>query len=486
MRKALLCFAAALTLLAAAGCSGSDAPVVVTPEPVTALARTVTAEELRSLAAEYPDLKELDLRGSDCPAEITAFIAAHPDIAVTYDVDLGGTRAAGDTTALTIDEGTYRFDVLAENLAYLPALEQLALPRTALSAAQLRQLREAYPALALRYTVELLGTEIDSDTAELDLTALTESDADAAAAALEKLPDVARIALGDLPLAAAKTIRAAAPDAALDYTFELFGQTVSADAERLEYYEAPIGNEGIAEVRDMLDVMNGLTYLNLEKCGVDSEVMAQLRDDYPETKVVWRVYFGDYFSCLTDEEMIRAIFKLHDDDVSELKYCTDVKYMDIGHNDELHDISFIAYMPKLEICILSGSPTTDLSPFANCPELEFLECVYCCYIPNVDALENCTKLKYLNLSYSQVKDLSPLYDLPLERFMYYDSGLSDADQQAMRDAHPDCWVTFSGLNPYVLGWRYDDQGYTWCDMYKHVREVFNYSENYYNHEEPRG
>lgn len=236
----------------------------------------------------------------------------------------------------------------------------------------------------------------------------------------------------------------------------------------------------------MLDVMNGLTYLNLEKCGVDSEVMAQLRDDYPETKIVWRVYFGDYFSCLTDEEMIRAIFKLHDDDVSELKYCTDVKYMDIGHNDELHDISFIAYMPKLEICILSGSPTTDLSPFANCPELEFLECVYCCYIPNVDALENCTKLKYLNLSYSQVEDLSPLYDLPLERFMYYDSGLSEADQQAMRDAHPDCWVTFSGLNPYVLGWRYDDQGYTWCDMYKHVREVFNYSENYYNHEEPRG
>ena len=486
MKKALLCLAAALALLAAAGCSQKDAAAIATPEPVTALERVVTAEELEALAAEYPNLAALDLRGSDCPAAIADFIAAHPEVAVTYDVDLGGVRAAGDAAALTLGEGDYQFAILAENLAYLPALEQLDLPHTALSAEQLRLLREAYPGLALRYTVELAGTEVSSDTAELDLRALTEADVPAAAAALEKLPEVSRIALGDLPLSAAKTVRAAAPQAALDYTFELFGQTVSADAERLEYYEAPIGNEGIAAVRDMLDVMNGLTYLNLEKCGVDSEVMAELRDDYPETKIVWRVYFGDYFSCLTDEEMIRAIFKLHDDDVSELKYCTDVKYMDIGHNDELHDISFIAYMPKLEICILSGSPTTDLSPFANCPELEFLECVYCCYIPNVDALANCTKLKYLNLSYSQVKDLSPLYDLPLERFMYYDSGLSEADQRAMRDAQPDCWVTFSGLNPYVLGWRYDDQGYTWCDMYKHVREVFNYSENYYNHEEPRG
>ena len=134
MKKALLCFAAALVLLAAAACSGSDAPVVVTPEPVTALARTVTAEELQNLAAEYPDLEALDLRGSDCPAEITAFIAAHPDIAVSYDVDLGGVRADGDAAALTIDEGAYNFDVLAENLAYLPALEQLTLPRTALSA----------------------------------------------------------------------------------------------------------------------------------------------------------------------------------------------------------------------------------------------------------------------------------------------------------------------------------------------------------------
>lgn len=485
MKKLLLCLAASLVLLAA-GCSQKPEPEATAPEPVTSLCRVVTAEELAAIEREYPDLTELDLRGSDCPAAIAAYAAAHPDVAVRYDADLGGTRCDSGAASLTLEDGAYRFDALREALAYLPALRELTLPRTALTAQQLEQLGEDYPSLALRWTVELGGAELPSDTAELDLTALTEDGVDAAAAALERLPGVERIALGDLPLSAAKRIRAAAPQAALDYTFTLFGQTLSADAERVEYYEAPIGNEGIAAVRDMLDVMNGLTYLNLEKCGVDSEVMAALRDDYPETKIVWRVYFGDYFSCLTDEEMIRAIFKLHDDDVSELQYCTDVKYMDIGHNEELHDISFVASMPKLEICILSGSPTTDLSPFANCPNLELLECVYCCFIPDVSALENCTKLKYLNLSYSQVKDLSPLYDLPLERFMYYDSGLSEAEQQAMRDAQPDCWVTFSGLNPYVLGWRYDDQGYTWCDMYRHVREVFHYDVNYYNHEESRG
>lgn len=488
----LICLAAVAVMLLTAGCSQepdrpeAGTPEVVAPEPVTSLRRVVTADQLAALDREYPDLAELDLRGSDCPAEIAAYAAAHPAVAVRYDADLGGTRCDSDAAALTLEDGSYRFDALAEGLAYLPALRELMLPRTALTADQLALLRETYPTLALRFTVELAGRELSSDDTELDLTALTEAELDEAAAALEKLPGLERIALGALPLSAAVRIRAAAPQAALDYTFTLFGQTLTADAEHVEYYAAPIGNEGVAAVRDMLDVMNGLTYLKLEKCGVDSEILAQLRDDYPQTKIVWRVNFGTYFSCLTDEEMIRAIFELHDDDVSELKYCTDVKYMDIGHNEELHDISFIACMPKLEICILSGSPTTDLSPFANCPNLELLECVYCCFIPDVSALENCTKLKYLNLSYSQVKDLSPLYDLPLERFVYYDSGLSEAEQQAMRDAHPDCWVNFSGLNPYVLGWRYDDQGYTWCDMYKHVRAVFNYEVNYYNHEEPRG
>ena len=42
-----------------------------------------------------------------------------------------------------------------------------------------------------------------------------------------------------------------------------------------------------------------------------------------------------------------------EDIIGDLKYCNDVKYLDIGHDDELTDISFIKYMPKLEIAMLS-------------------------------------------------------------------------------------------------------------------------------------
>lgn len=37
-----------------------------------------------------------------------------------------------------------------------------------------------------------------------------------------------------------------------------------------------------------------------------------------------------------------------------MKYCEGVKYMDIGHNEYLTDLSFVSGMPNLEVMIASG------------------------------------------------------------------------------------------------------------------------------------
>lgn len=44
--------------------------------------------------------------------------------------------------------------------------------------------------------------------------------------------------------------------------------------------------------------------------------------------------------CLTGEEMIRATFSLNDDNCDELRFCEDVKYMDVGHNSYLRKNRF--------------------------------------------------------------------------------------------------------------------------------------------------
>lgn len=415
------------------------------------------------------------------PAETTAPVETVPPIRI------GDIEVAADAAELELQTGAADSAALTEALASLTELKSLSLPETGLTAAELAALAEAYPDVAISYTVKVLDQVVESTETKLDLSALQPAQVAETAAALEKLPELAQVELmnaadeSPLSLADVKEIQRSAPGALVHYALDFYGQRVFTTDETVEYDGVAVGQENVQDVRDLLDVLQCCTYFKLADAGIDNETMAELRDAYPNTKIVWRVYFGEYFHCLTDEESIRAIFDLDDTNCENLKYCTDVKYMDIGHDTSLHDVSFVAYMPKLEICIVSGAPVYDISAFGNCPELEWLELVWCGNVSDLSCLENCPKLAYLNICYTQVTDLTPLDNCPLERFMYYVPKVNAEQRQAFIDRHPDCWTNFDGENPYVLGWRYNDQGYTWCDMYLKVREVFRYSENYYNH-----
>ena len=42
----------------------------------------------------------------------------------------------------------------------------------------------------------------------------------------------------------------------------------------------------------------------------------------------------------------------------------------------------------------------------------------------------------------------------------------------MTAQHPDCWISFSGAQPYGAGWRYGEDDITPLDHYKVIRTVF--------------
>lgn len=484
--KRLLCAAAVSVALLCSGCQ--DEPPVST-KPSTEATEPAVVEQLTMVVTEdtisqlnnYPDLKELDLSGSTCYAAIQKYIAAHPGVSVTYTVDLGGTTADSGATALTLEPGTYNADTLLENLRYLPNVTQVDIPNSTMTALELKNLRQNYPDITWNHTVNLAGTEVSGEAEQVDLSALESSQVADAAQALALLPNLKKVELMDasgqsmLTMEDVKVLVDAAPDASFHYTFQLFGKTVSTDDETIEFVNEDIGNEGEAELRRALDILTDCTYFKLDDCGLDNEVLAQMRDDYPETKIVWRIHVWKR-SWLTDTEILRAVYHVEDDNCEPLKYCTDVKYMDIGHNATLTDCSFVAYMPNLEICIVSGSGVTDISGFANCKKLYFLELAYCGSLKDISALSECTSLAYLNISYTLVRDISCLDELPLERLCCVQGRLSGTEQARAQEKHPDCWFRFNGTQPYGMGWRYDDNGYTYSEIYKKVREVFNYDE----------
>lgn len=483
LRKMLLCVLA-LALVVLAGCQETPAVQTTTVPPTTdppveQLTVTVT-EDTIGLLEQYPALKTLDLTGSTCYEAIAEYMRKHPAVDVTYTVKLGGVSVSNKETDLVLDPGLCDYDTLAQNLAYLPGLKTVDLPRTTYSAQEIVALQGLYPDVTWNFTVILLGQELTSETTQLNLSVMEQERVAEVAGKLSLFPNIETVELMDgagrsqLSMADVKTLQEAAPNTVFHYIFELFGKTVATTDERIEFVKQDIGNEGEAELRSALDILQGCTYLLLDDCGFDNEVLAKVRDDYPRTEVVWRIHVWKR-SWLTDTDTIRAVYHVDDTNCEPFKYCTKTKYIDMGHNEELTDIRFISYMPDLEIVILSGSPISDLSPFADHTKLVFLELAYCGNIKDISALKGCTSLANVNLSFTKVSDISALYELPLEQLCAVKSKIQWASWEKILEVRPDCVIRYDGTQPYGTGWRYKRSG-AYTDIYKRVREVFDLDE----------
>ena len=453
-----------------------------TPTPPIELKAVMTAEELAELNTSQ--LISLDLTGSTCYEAITAFIAAHPTVQVTYSVLLDGNgetmALAPDTADVALTDGNY-LDALAANAQWLPQLRSITLSTGIASTEQILALDSAYPEADIQYPVTVNGTVYNYDLEELDLSALSAAEIEATIPELSKLPLLRQVNLMNAAGESRVTMDEAAnlarqyPNVALTYAFELFGQTVSTGDERLEYANTQIGDAGLDQFREILPFMFKLQTLVLDDCGTSNTAMAQLRDEFPDIKIVWRIHFGK-FNCLTDTEMIWATGTVTDGVSEPLKYCTDVKYIDMGHNC-ITNIDFVRYMPKLEIAIFSVTWVRDLTPLGNCPNLRFLE-IFNAEYPSVAPLANCTKLEHLNISYNRggMKDISPLYDLPnLKRFWCTMSSIPLDQQEEIQRRMPNCQFEFRWIDPAEGNgnWRLDENGEP-NESYAEIRRVFDY------------
>jgi len=431
---------------------------------------------------QYPALRRVDLSGSTCYETILSYIEKHPHVDVTYTVSFGECAISNKETEATLAGGGFDGSLLLENLKYLPQLKKLTLQDAALTGEEVAGLQQAYPELALEYTVEVLGNAYGPETTELDLSAMTSAQVAEAARKLSMLTGLQSVTLNnDLSFDDVKLLQDACPDTVFQYSFSLFGKTISTADKEIIFKGHSIGNEGEAQLREALPILRDCERFVLDNCGLDNEVLATLREDFRDTtKVIWRVFFGvgGRYSTLTDDDTIRAVYNVTDDTCGPMKYLEDVKYMDIGHNDKLSDLSFVSHMPKLEVLIASESAVKTLDGFDNCKNLTWLELAYCYSLENIDALAGCDGLKFLNISYSKVKSLMPLDGLKLERFVYLKPKASTEEQNTFISIHPkgECITVFYGYSmPYSYGWRYNDNGKTMFWYYKDViREVFEY------------
>lgn len=446
----------------------------------------LTAEDVQLLQTYLPELEKIDASGCSDYDLLEQVQNDHPNWKIIYQVDIGGTVWDPDTTALELEKGQYTPEALTANLVHLPQVKNILLHMPEMTLEEIEAFKAAFPEVEITNTVELFGKELGTDTTELDLSKVSSGDLDELVEKLPMLPGITKLELMDGETSSVtkedvKKLMDALPGAQIHYTFELFGQSVSTETEELSFKNEKLGDDYEQELRQALDIMPKCSRIVLDNCHFSDEVLAKIREDYRgRTKIVWRVWFGDGGSSLTDATAIRAVYGLFDSNCKDLIYCEDVVYMDLGHNEYLNDSEFISGMPNLEYLIISGSQIRTLEHFRNCKKLKLLELAFCGYIDDVSPLADCESLEMLNISNTKVTDLSALDDLKLTHMTALawetkDWVPGDAKDH-FKEKHPDCWTQFGSGQPYGDGWRYTGEkpNNRYLPYYQQIRDVFMY------------
>lgn len=376
-------------------------------------------------------------------------------------VQIGGQALSPDTTDLTAVMSAGE----TQQLELLPNLHYADLSGSE-NVEEISAWAKAHPEVSVRYTVTLPdGTVLPSDTKSVDFSRATGSEALAAAPALALLPELKTLKLGDeraaMSLDDIGKLREMLPDTVFQYSFDLYGKSCDLSGSTINLFHVPVDDDA-RRVDQVMALMPQLTYVDMDSCGVSNERMEQLRLKYPDVKIVWRIWFAQGYSVRTDVVKILAskpsvAGMIDDQEAQKLYYCHDVRFLDIGHNAVLKDISFLRGMPKLEVAILAMCSFSDISPLADCPELEYLE-LQSTEISDLTPLAGLTKLRHLNIANNLgITDLSPLYGLKDLKRLWIGSmtRLTNEQLDEIRRQLPNCDINTTVYDdPTAGGWRY--------------------------------
>ena len=463
----------------------------------TTLKAEITKRDI-PLLESFPNLKSADFRDSECYEEIAQWADLHPEVEVLYTVRLpNGDRL--ESSAQEVDLTWMNPEDVPATQDALACLRKLRLMRFGevggrISVSDMQQVHDVWPDTECQFSAVIGGKVYDGAATSLDLRDARHEDAQALAMVLSCMKKLTFVELGSedsgsIPWADIALWKDKCRDVQFRYSFTLYGRRVDLDTETLDYRGIPIRDNGNA-LFSVLSCMNHCTLVDLDSTGIADSSLEELRSRFPDTKIVWRVWFGENYSVRTDVEKILASKPTVGgmiSDASMLRYCTDVKYLDLGHNDELQDLSFVSAMPKLEVLIIAMTAITDISPLQNCPKLEYVE-FNSTNISDLTPLQGCTGIHHLNIAgCPKIRDITPLYGMTeLERlWIGRDTPVPAEQVQRMREIVPACKINTTTDDPHGDAWRFTDYDpeipkYYWVPRYELLREQMGYNYQEYS------
>ena len=141
-------------------------------------------------------------------------------------------------------------------------------------------------------------------------------------------------------------------------------------------------------------------------------------------------------------------------------YCTSMVTLDLGHAN-FDRMDFVSTMPHLKYLIVGGvNQLKSIEPLRNAEELYYLE-MFFTDVHDLEPILHLPNLRHLNISHQRLNDYTQLFEMTqLERLWWVDSGLSEAQQNELREALPNTRICFWAWEDNAVGnyWR-DDPSY---------------------------
>ena len=418
---------------------------------------SLTADEIDTLRC-LPELTDIDARGCTNYDALMELSQLMPHCAIQYQVYTGSDIWPNDATAITyaLEDGQQ----LKDAMKLLPMLTQVD-ARGCGDLAAIKALQQEYPDCDFLYTVPIAGEAYDRHTSTLTLA---KEDFEDLAKGMPYLPELQSVTLTgcfDDPEAVYSLIRQY-PQVDFTWNFALFGVEVCNKDTFVDLSEIPMENTDALE--SALKYFTNLEKVDMVHCGISNEEMLALNQRHENTSFVWTVMVSviELRTDITNFMPYKYGYKINNEHAKNLKYCTEIMCMDLGHQD-IVDTDFMKTMTKMEYLLLADTDISDLSFCENMPELKYLE-IFMTKVRDISPLAHCTKLEDINMAYIYPKNVDSLCGLPNLKNLWMRGYEYTEQQRQLKAALPNTRIVFSHGPSTAEGWRQLPNYFTMRDI----------------------
>ncbi len=405
-----------------------------------------------------PMLKTVDASACKDYDALMALQQRRPECAVSFQLMIEGVTVPNHVRELTLTETPQ--SQLETLLPYLTQLESLHITGCTDGLA-MYALQQQYPGCAMVYDIPLGDERYLSTDTQLTLSATLLPQLETLLPCFGSLEAVTLTGEADSALA-----HRLEQQWGIDFSWEftLLGVATNTEAKQIDLSGIPMENTDAVETA--MGYFSGMEKVIMCDCGLSNETMARLNETYEGTLFVWKVQLGPIVvrTDITYFMPYQHGYKLNDAQCQNLKYCTELICLDLGHQD-IDQGSYLKYLTKMQYLLLADTDVADASFVLNMPELKYLE-IFMTRISDLSPLASCKKLENLNLSYASPspKDVTPLLGLTQLEQLWMRGNRYPEQQEQLRQALPNTQLMFTHGSSTGDGWRQSKNYYAMRDI----------------------